>query len=449
METKASTIWEAALGELQIQVSKTNYQTWLKDTFGVSVNGDTFVVGVPNAFAAEWLEKRLKSLVKKTLMGILSKQVEVQFQVSSREENPPAATANGESLRQPTENRPCCPRLNPRYTFETFTVGDCNRLAHAAALSVADKPGKAYNPLFIYGSSGLGKTHLLHAIAHTAASRSTPFLYVSSEQFTNEFINSIRERSTEAFRAKYRSAELLLIDDIQFLCGKEQTQEGFFHTFNDLHNNGWQIVISSDRPPKAMPLLEERLSSRFAWGLIADIQPPDWETRMAILRTKADSLKTQVRPEVLELIAHRVQRNIRELEGALNRVAAYSQLIGSPVTTEVASKALEDIATKEESHSPVSPRQIVEKVARYFQLPPETLLGKRRDERTALARQVAMYLIREHTHAPLVEIGRELGGRDHTTVLHGYEKIAHNITADSQLRCQVSEIAQQFHAQQT
>lgn len=449
-ESKATAVWEAALGELQIQVSKTNYQTWLKDTFGVSLLSGRFVVGVPNPFAAEWLEKRLKYLVKKTLRGILSEEVEVLFQVTSKDTVSPPAKFNGNSASSPQENgRMCCQGLNPRYTFENFIVGSSNRLAHAACMSVADSPGTAYNPLFIYGGSGLGKTHLLHAIALATASRHLAFLYVSAEQFTNEFINSIRERNTEAFRTKYRSADLMLIDDIQFISGKEQTQEGFFHIFNDLHNSGRQIVLSSDRPPKALPLLEERLRSRFVWGLIADIQPPDWETRLAILGTKAESLKAEVCPDVLELIAHRVQRNIRELEGALNRVMAYSQLAGAPLTIELASRALEDITSKQESLPPPNPRQIVERVAHYYQLPLEAIQGKRRDERIALARQVAMYLIRQHTHIPLMEIGKELGGRDHTTVLHGCKKIAHNINVNSQLRCQVQEIAEQLHPQKT
>ncbi|HEX78007.1 MAG TPA: chromosomal replication initiator protein DnaA [Dehalococcoidia bacterium] len=438
----AGDIWLSALGELQIQVTKPNFQTWLKDTVGLSFDHGRFVVGVPTVFVAEWLEKRWRSMIKKTLMGITGQELEVQFVVhpSSQDSSSPTPPATTDPAPSSDGRWPYpAPRLNPKYTFESFIVGSCNRLAHAAALGVAENPGGNYNPLFIYGGVGLGKTHLLHAIGHVALAKHLQLLYVSAEQFTNEFISSIQQRKTEDFRAKYRSADMLLMDDIHFISGKEQTQEGFFHTFNDLHNSNRQIVITSDRPPKSMPLLEDRLRSRFEWGLIADIQPPDWETRLAILRAKAEQQTVIIDEAVLELIARRVQQNIRELEGCLNRVVAYSQLTHTIPTPELAAQVLEDIVAKQR-RSTITPGLILEKVAEYFRLSSAALKGKRRDQPTALARQIAMYLIREETSIPLAEIGQELGGRDHSTVLHGCEKIAAEINTNPGLRRDVLEI---------
>ncbi|MDI6814747.1 MAG: chromosomal replication initiator protein DnaA, partial [Dehalococcoidales bacterium] len=379
----AQQIWEAALGELQIQVNKPNYRTWLEKTIGLSYQDNQFVVGVPNTFVAEYLDKNLRSLIEKTLIGLTHHDLKVLFQVDTRDQNSPDSSGGREEISLARQVSP--PRFNPKYTFDSFIVGSCNRLAHAAALGVAKNPGHSHNPLFIYGGAGLGKTHLLQAIGHVALASCIQVLYVSAEQFTNEFINAIRERKTEKFRNKYRSVDMLLIDDIHFISGKEQTEESFYHTFNELHNANRQIAITSDRPPKSLPLLTEQLRSRFEWGLIADIKPPDFETRQAILRAKAEREGTNVAPEVLELIAHRVQQNIRELEGCLNRVIAYAKLVRALITPELAAKALEDIASKEPKNALITPSQIIEAVADSFQLAPSDLKSRKRDKETALA----------------------------------------------------------------
>ncbi|HEX6122731.1 MAG TPA: chromosomal replication initiator protein DnaA [Ktedonobacterales bacterium] len=335
------------------------------------------------------------------------------------------------------------PRLNARYTFATFIVGSGNQLAHAASLAVADAPGQAYNPLFLYGGVGLGKTHLLHAIGHTAIERGLAVLYVSSETFTNEIINAIRFRTTEEFRAKYRSVDVLLVDDIQFIAGKDSTEEEFFHTFNSLYEMSKQIVICSDRPPKAIVSLEERLRSRFEWGLIADIQPPDLETRVAILRAKADLLQRQVPDEVLTYLAGAVQSNIRELEGSLNRLLAIAQLQGKPLTIETAKSAISNLAS-DGKQKRVGIQEVLAAVAEHYRIPVADLQGKQRDKHIVVPRQVAMYLMRQETEASLLEIGQALGGRDHSTVLHGCEKISREINENTALRKEVLAIRQQL-----
>jgi len=334
-------------------------------------------------------------------------------------------------------------RLNPRYTFDAFIVGGSNRLAHAASLAVAEAPGESYNPLFLYGGVGLGKTHLLHAIGHQGVQTGLAVLYVSSEQFTNEIINAIRYRTTEEFRAKYRSVDILLVDDIQFIAGKESTEEEFFHTFNSLYEMSKQIVICSDRPPKAIVSLEERLRSRFEWGLIADIQPPDLETRMAILRVKADLLHYRVPDDIIAYIAGRVQTNIRELEGCLNRLMAYQQLHRTDLTIDVARAAMSSLGNDtRESH--LSSRQIAEAVAEYYHISFDAMCGKQRDKYIVMPRQIAMYLIRQETQASLLEIGQLFGGRDHSTVLHACEKIDRTIHLNPTLRREIIAIREQL-----
>ena len=335
------------------------------------------------------------------------------------------------------------PKLNPRYTFETFIVGGGNRLAHAASQAVAEAPGMAYNPLFLYGDVGLGKTHLLHAIGHTALSSELVVLYVSAETFTNEIVEAIRYRTTEEFRAKYRSVDVLLVDDIQFIAGKDSTEEEFFHTFNALHESNKQIVMCSDRPPKAIVSLAERLRSRFEWGLIADIQAPDLETRVAILRAKAEMMRRDVPDEVMTYLASRVQSNIRELEGSFNRLFAFAQLQGLPLTTETAKAALASLSTDGRQRR-VSVQEVLDAVAEYYRMSPDELRGKQRDKHIVVPRQVAMYLMRQETDASLLEVGQALGGRDHSTVLHGYEKIAREMNEGSPLRKEVLAIQQQL-----
>jgi chromosomal replication initiator protein len=336
---------------------------------------------------------------------------------------------------------PLGPALNPRYTFAAFIVGSSNRMAHAASLAVAEKPGVSYNPLFLYGGVGLGKTHLLHAIGHTALANGLAILYISSETFTNDIVNAIRYRSTEEFRAKYRSVDVLLVDDIQFIGGKESTEEEFFHTFNSLYESSKQIVICSDRPPKSIAQLEERLRSRFEWGLIADIQPPDLELRTAILRSKVDQMQRVVPNEVIDYVARRVDTNIRELEGSLNRVLVYAELHETEPTVEIARLALHNLSIDFKGHQPTLP-QIVRCIADYYHIPEALLRGKQRDRYIVLPRQIAMYLMHQETDASSTDIGNELGGRDHTTAIHGYEKIAQEIKHNSTLRREIEAIRQ-------
>ena len=355
----------------------------------------------------------------------------------------PAPQGEREGRGEPNIPQITPPRLNTRYTFSTFIVGSGNQLAHAASQAVAEAPGQAYNPLFLYGGVGLGKTHLLHAIGHTAIASGLTVLYVSSETFTNEIINAIRYRTTEEFRAKYRSVDVLLVDDIQFIAGKDSTEEEFFHTFNSLHESSKQIVICSDRPPKAIVSLAERLRSRFEWGLIADIQPPNLETRVAILRAKASMMGRRVPDDVVTFLASRVQSNIRELEGSFNRLLAFSQLHNQPLTIDMAKAALVNISTDAHQRR-VSVGEVLEAVAEYYRISSEDLCGKQRDKHIVVPRQVAMYLMRQETDASLLEIGQALGGRDHSTVLHGYEKISREVNENTTLRKEVLAIRQQL-----
>lgn len=436
----APDIWETALGELQIQVSKSNYRTWLKKTVGVRYQDDQFVIGVPNTFVAEYLDRNQRSLIEKTLIGLTQPDIKVTFQVNGRHHD----SSNNHSSQSAglTDRIADTPRFNAKYTFDYFTVGSNNRLAYAAAMEAAQNPGQSYNPLFIYGDSGLGKTHLLHAAGHTALANHIQVLYVSAEQFTNEFINAVQQRKTEEFRHKYRSVDMLLIDDIHFIFGKEQTEESFFHTFNELHNANRQMIITSDRPPKSVSALTERLRSRFEWGLITDIQPPDTETRVAILQAKASREAVSITPDILDLIARRAHRNIRELEGCLNRVIAFARLTRTLPTLETATEALRDIASIKPNSANITPGQIIKAVAGCFQLTPADLTGRKRDRATALARQLAMYLIREQTLCSLAQIGAELGGRDHSTVLHACAKITGALDTNPYLQHKISELRQ-------
>lgn len=425
----AQEIWVAALGELQLQVSRPNFNTWLKSTVGISYKNNNFVVGVPNAFVAEWLNNRLCSLVEKTLVGITGKNMAVQFSVQApdaSEAQPVYAnqTDGGTTTRVPIKPSVLC-RLNNKYTFNNFITGEANRLAFAAALEVAENPGSVYNPLFIYGGTGLGKSHLLQAIGHSARAKGYRILYTSAEQLTNEFVSSLKNNTTEAFHNKFRSVDFLLLDDFQFLSGKAQTLECFFHTFNELHDNNCQIVTTCDCPPRSIHSLEEKLLSRLQWGLIADIRPPDFETRLSILENKIKKNDLTVPVEVLQFIAMQFRHNIRELEGGLNRVATFAKLSGNCIDMNVTKQALAVLVEGNDGeNSTPEPRHILETVTAYYGLSTGSLIGKLRDRKTALARQIAMYLIREHGQYRLSDIGDMLGGRDHTTILHGCEKIA-------------------------
>ncbi|HSR19302.1 MAG TPA: chromosomal replication initiator protein DnaA [Anaerolineales bacterium] len=435
--------WESVLGQLQADMPKASFDTWLAQARPLSYENGALTVGVPNAYARDWLESRLASTISRLLVGILSANVAVNFVVAQDDVTgleAEEADANPNYAPGPRVHQ----SLNPRYSFESFVVGSGNRLAHAACQAVAEKPARAYNPLFLYGGVGLGKTHLLHAIGNACFARGLNVLYVSSEEFTNEIINAIRTHTTQAFRDKYRSADVLLVDDIQFIAGKESTQEEFFHTFNTLHGQDKQIIVSSDRPPKSLVTLEERMRSRFEWGLAADIQPPDLETRLAILRAKAERTARHVPNEILESVARRVQSNIRELEGALNRILAFAELSGQSLTPELVEAALADLLPQRQT---VVPERIVELVAREWKTTAEALLGRDRSHKIAEPRQVAMYLMRKETDASLPQIGEVLGGRDHTTVMYAIDKIANQIETKTELRKRVINVKQQLYGQ--
>ncbi len=332
--------------------------------------------------------------------------------------------------------------LSPRYTFSTFIMGKSNQLAHAASLAVAENPGGVYNPLFLYGGVGLGKTHLLHAIGHVGEASGLNVLYVTSEKFTNEIINAIRYQKTEEFRAKYRQIDILMVDDIQFIAGKESTEEEFFHTFNTLHSANKQIVVTSDRPPKAIHSLQDRLRSRFEWGLLADIQPPEYEHRLAILRSKAESLRFAIPPSVIEYIARPECNSVRELEGALNRVVAYATLHDAALTASLAAQALEHIYSESSprSSASLSTTEVLQGVCAYYNIDIERIRGKQREREVVWPRQVAMYLMRQETSASLLQIGTELGGRDHTTIMHGWEKVQTEMTNNNRVRQEVAAV---------
>ncbi|MFN8385453.1 MAG: chromosomal replication initiator protein DnaA [Anaerolineales bacterium] len=442
----AEQAWQSVLGQLQMEMPRASFDTWVRDTRPVSFHNGMLTIGVRNAYARDWLENRLASTVNRLLGGILNGSVAVTFVVHGNEkeieaDEPHQTPVEVDSAPEPSIRNST---LNPRYVFENFVVGSGNRLAHAACLAVAEKPARAYNPLFLYGGVGLGKTHLLHAIGNACHSRGLSVLYVSSEEFTNDMITAIRTHTTQAFREKYRSIDVLLIDDIQFIAGKESTQEEFFHTFNTLHGQDKQIIVSSDRPPKSLVTLEERLRSRFEWGLTADIQPPDLETRLAILRSKAERTGRQVSDEILESIARRVQSNIRELEGALNRILAYADLSGSSLTPNLVEAALADLLPQ---HSDVAPSKVIELVAKEWQVTVDALIGRDRSRKVAQPRQVAMYLLRKETDSSLPQIGEALGGRDHTTVMYAIDKISGEIETKTDLRKRVVSVKQQLYGE--
>jgi len=450
---KAEQAWQAATGQLQMEMPKAAFDTWIRDAQLLTYEDGAFVIGVQNAFARDWLESRLSSTIKRLLTGIMNRSVAIRFVVwqdapdlSAEESLEDQSPDEHEDGKQPetSSNKISNPSINTRYSFDNFVVGASNRLAHAASLSVAEKPAQAYNPLFLYGGVGLGKTHLLHAIGNMCIQRGQSILYVSSEEFTNDLINAIRSQTTQAFRDKYRRIDVLLIDDIQFIAGKESTQEEFFHTFNTLHGQNKQIVISSDRPPKALVTLEERLCSRFEWGLAADIQPPDFETRLAILRSKAERHGYHVPDNILEFIARRVQSNIRELEGALTRLVAFADLSGLPITPQMVDSALVDLLPRRHE---VPANEVVRTVAESFDLSIERLLGRERSREVALPRQIAMYLLREESNFSLPQIGNVLGGRDHTTIMYGCEKVADMLERDDKLRRRVIKIREQLFGQ--
>ncbi|MFN8525225.1 MAG: chromosomal replication initiator protein DnaA [Chloroflexota bacterium] len=441
-------IWEAALGELRLVMNKANFDSYLAATTATELEGDELIVAVQNPLVRETLEQRFRPAIHRALFDVLGRPCRVRL-VAGRRPGRDAASYGMFGIQEdqraaapatPPEPaaRPAAPPepppmrvtgLNPRNTFETFVVGAANRLAHAASQAVADAPGQAYNPLFLYGGVGLGKTHLLHAIGHRVLESGSQVVYVSSEKFTNDLIEAIRYHRTDEFRGRYRRAGVLMIDDIQFIADKERTQEEFFHTFNAIHESGGQIVLTSDRTPKAIPTLEDRLRSRFEMGLIADVQPPDFETRIAILQSKINS-RADVPADVLEIIAHKVESNIRELEGSLNRVLAYAMLHGRTVSADLAADALADLTVSPRVQ--ITPDAILSAVVRHYGVDLVDLRGKSRHQKIVAPRHVAMYLLREDTRLSFPQIGALLGGRDHTSVLHACDKIASELRAGGQ-----------------
>ncbi len=492
-------IWQTTLGTLQLQTSRQEFDTWFSNTTLLGLENGTATIGTASTYHKEQIENRYMSPVRRSLGDVVGFPVQVQIVIApppahpyealplrplalsqpayqhdsdaDEQHNAPPSAANGAGVAMPYVKRSDTHRnssgngvgageplqhdlmsmlrtsmFNPKYTFSSFIVGASNRMANAACQAVADHPAHAYNPLFLYGGVGLGKTHLLHAIGNHVLERDPEInvLYVSSERFTNELINAIRGQKNEEFRIRYRNIDVLLIDDIQFIAGKDATQEEFFHTFNTLHSATKQIVISSDRPPKAIVTLEERLRSRFEWGLIVDIQPPDLETRTAILRAKGDQLQIPIPPNVVDFLAHKIQSNIRELEGSLNRVTAYARLNNLPITVDVAAAALSELLN-DNHRKRITPEAVIQAVCEYYGIDQRTMLGRGRSRNIVVPRHVAMYLLREETGSSLVEIGTLLGGRDHTTVIHGCEKIADEITTDHRLRNEVLAIREKLY----
>jgi len=445
-------IWASVLEVIRSELNKPTIKTWFEHTVPLNMSDEGLVIGVQNEFAKDWLESRYSGLLNAALLKVTGLPIPVSFVVATNHQVKPLAVEeksvsvsdNTPRLKQQSTERERSDSFNPKYSFESFVIGASNRFAHAAALAVGEAPGRAYNPLFIYGGVGLGKTHLLHAIAQYV-NQSFPHMkvkYVTSEQFTNDFINSIANRDKkriDGFRKQYRTNDVLLIDDIQFLKGKEGTQEEFFHTFNTLQQSGKQVVLSSDRPPREIAMLEERLRSRFEMGLITDIQPPDLETRIAILKRKIETEHLDIPYEVLLFIADRVSSNIRELEGALIRVIAYGSLTRQPITVEISNKVLKDIFP-EKKIKPIPISSIQKEVCRYFSVSHSELISSKRSQNIVYPRQIAMYLSRELTDVSLPRIGNEFGGRDHTTVMHATAKIQKMITAEREVYNQIQEI---------
>lgn len=461
MEPLTKDTWSTCLSVLEGRVKKESFYTWLKPTVAVEVGDDVLTIGVPNKFVADWIENRYGEDIDSALMTATGRTCRHRLVIRT---NLQPSNGNGhKDCREVAPAIPACPptnggtdlscsqsrliadaralaMLNPRYTFENFVVGESNQLAHAGSQAVAEKPGKTrFNPMFIYGTVGLGKTHLAQAIGNGLldSNPNARVLYVTSEKFTNDFIFSLTKNTIAEFTERYRSLDVLLIDDIQFLAGKESTQVQFFHTFNTLHQNGKQIVLTSDRPPREIKGLEERLLSRFQWGLIVDIRPPDYETRVAILRKKLEGEKISVPDDALNYIARAAQSNIRELEGALVRLLAISSLEGARITLETAQHVLRD--TLSPHRNPITMPSIINTVAQIFSVVPAQLVSKRRTQEIALGRQVAMYLARTLTNLSLKSIGAEFGGRDHSTVIHAVSVVREGMVQDPSLKSRVDQ----------
>lgn len=456
-------LWQAALGELELTLSKANFTTWFKNTYLIQADGTKAIVAVPNTFTKAWMEKKYNDQIVKALRNAsnlpireVTYRIEVKNSPALNFETPQQSieinqiTADTSSFEMPhrSESSQSDVGLNPRYTFSTFIVGKSNELAHAASQAVAAKTGDVYNPLFIHGGAGMGKTHLLQAIGHHVVSRApnAKIRYVTCERFTNEFIQSVRGGKINDFKDKYRLVDVLLIDDIQFLTGKEGTQEEFFHTFNALHQSNKQIVITSDRPPKDIQTLESRLQSRFEWGMMVDISKPDFETRVAILQAKSREKNYLLSTEIFHAIAGAIQSNVRELEGAMNKIIAYHQFKNIQPSLQSVQPLLQSF-TPTVTKRNVTPRLLLETVIRYYDISMDDILGKSRERRLAFPRQVAMYLLREEAKCSYPSIGDQVGGRDHTTAMHACEKINELLKDDDQLKQDLTSIREKLYSQ--
>ena len=429
-------LWDKTLQLIKGELSPPSFNAFFKQIVPLKIHLSDLYLLVPNEFTKSILEDRYLNLIESSINQLSLKKYTIKFILNEDE----IKSLDTESKSADSVPK-FYPNLNPKYTFDTFVIGNSNRFAHAACVAVAESPAKAYNPLFLYGGVGLGKTHLMHAIGHhiSTQKKDPKVVYVSSEKFTNELINSIKDDKNEEFRNKYRNVDILLIDDIQFIAGKERTQEEFFHTFNTLHEANKQIIISSDRPPKEIPTLEDRLRSRFEMGLITDIQAPDFETRIAILRKKAQMESIEVPNEVMTYIAKNIKSNIRELEGALTRVVAYSSLTNRTISYELATEALKDIIANPKDEE-ITVNRIKERVSSIFNLKMDDFNSKKRTRSIAFPRQIAMYLSRELTDLSLPKIGEEFGGRDHTTVIHAHDKISTSIETNPEIKSKIEKI---------
>ena len=446
MQNDTASIWENTLKLIREELAEVSYNTWFKVIQPVEIADEYIILCAPNEFIKNILETRYITLIFNALQQVTSREYEIKIILPEEKESGAVGRSGQVQGSKGDTPESDIGILNPKYTFDTFVIGNSNRFAHAASLAVSEAPAKAYNPLFIYGGVGLGKTHLMHAIGHYILRNNprTRVVYTTSEKFTNDLINSIRDDKNVEFRNRYRTTDVLLVDDIQFIADKERTQEEFFHTFNSLYEASKQIIISSDRPPKEIPTLEDRLRSRFEWGLICDIQPPDFETRIAILKKKAKLENIETPDEVLIFIAKKIESNIRELEGALIRVAAYSSLTNREINMELTQEALKDFFSNSKPRM-ITVDLIKRVISEYYSIKIEDFKSKKRTRAIAFPRQVAMYLTRELTDLSLPKIGEEFGGRDHTTVLHAYDKISAEIKTDESLKLAIDEIQKRLY----
>lgn len=470
---KKDQLWKTALSQLELRVSQGNFLTWFRNTTAKSWEEGRVVIETNNPFTYEWLSKKYRSLILEVIQAVDKDVQNLEFTIASQTNQKRTARKNMRVVAQknhstqqtitPSTNIPhtnpfpspalrnnptqSAIPLNPKYIFETFVVGPSNEIAHAACRAVVEKPGEAYNPLFIYGGVGLGKTHLLQAVGNNLLQKNPSFriLYVSSEKFLNEFVESLRKHTTQQFKKNYRDVDMLIIDDVQFLAGKDKTQDELFHTFNFLHSQNKQVILSSDRPPSAISALQERLSSRLSAGMIADIKKPDYETRLAILEEKASLKSINIEAEALEFIAKNIQSNVRELEGALNRVVAHSELYNKRVTADYTKKVLHDLLDQSQRKS-INTKQIIETVSVYYNLTPDEICGKRRNKEIVRPRQIAMYLLRKESNMSFPSIGEYFGGRDHTTAMHACEKIEKLIEHDEELTQEINFLRERLYA---